>query len=38
MKNFDFYEFTGILCPGVVVLFPATLTDAQGVFMKPAAW
>lgn len=25
MKTFDFYEFTGILCPGAVVLFTATL-------------
>jgi hypothetical protein len=25
MKTFDFYEFTGILCPGVVVLFSASV-------------
>jgi len=25
MRTFDFYEFTGVLCPGVVVLFTATL-------------
>jgi len=25
MKTFDFYEFTGVLCPGVVVLFSALL-------------
>ena len=25
MKTFDFYEFTGVLCPGVVVLFSAAL-------------
>ena len=25
MKTFDFYEFTGELCPGVVVLFSAAL-------------
>lgn len=25
MKTFDFYEFAGVLCPGVVVLFTAAL-------------
>lgn len=25
MRTFDFYEFTGVLCPGVVVLFTVTL-------------
>lgn len=25
MKSFDFYEFTGVLCPGVVVLFSAAM-------------
>jgi hypothetical protein len=25
MKTFDFYEFTGVLCPGVVVLFAVAL-------------
>ena len=25
MKTFDFYEFTGILCPGVVVIFSAAV-------------
>jgi hypothetical protein len=25
MKTFDFYEFTGVLCPGVVVLFSAAM-------------
>jgi hypothetical protein len=25
MKTFDFYEFTGVLCPGVVVLFSAAV-------------
>jgi hypothetical protein len=29
MKNFDFYEFAGILTPGVVVLFAVSLTYPQ---------
>ena len=29
MKNFDFYEFAGILAPGVVLLFAVNLTHPQ---------